>query len=46
MQAGHTDTPVPWHQDAAYWTDMTDKRAVSCWVRRCVAQWIDTHREI
>lgn len=23
--------PVPWHQDQAYWSDLPDKRAVSCW---------------
>lgn len=27
-----TNTPTPWHQDEAYWIDMPDKRAVSCWV--------------
>lgn len=27
-----TDTPTPWHQDAAYWIDMPDRRAASCWV--------------
>ena len=27
-----TNTPTPWHQDAAYWIDMPDKRAASCWV--------------
>jgi ectoine hydroxylase-related dioxygenase (phytanoyl-CoA dioxygenase family) len=27
-----TNTITPWHQDAAYWIDMPDKRAVSCWV--------------
>ena len=27
-----THTITPWHQDAAYWIDMPDKRAVSCWV--------------
>ena len=27
-----SDTPTPWHQDCAYWSDMPDKRAVSCWV--------------
>ena len=27
-----TNTPTPWHQDAAYWIDMPDRRAVSCWV--------------
>ncbi|MEM9141572.1 MAG: phytanoyl-CoA dioxygenase family protein [Bacteroidota bacterium] len=31
-KAPFTDTPSPWHQDAAYWIDMPDKRAVSCWV--------------
>ncbi|MFC7219421.1 phytanoyl-CoA dioxygenase family protein [Streptomyces polyrhachis] len=24
--------PTPWHQDAAYWLDLPDKRAVSIWV--------------
>ncbi len=28
----HTNTPTPWHQDAAYWIKMPDKRAVSCWI--------------
>lgn len=28
----YSDTPTPWHQDAAYWIDMPDKRAASCWV--------------
>jgi len=28
----HTNTPTPWHQDEAYWIDMDDKRAVSCWI--------------
>jgi ectoine hydroxylase-related dioxygenase (phytanoyl-CoA dioxygenase family) len=27
-----TNTPTPWHQDAAYWIDLPDKRAVSCWI--------------
>ena len=27
-----TNTPTPWHQDAAYWIDMPDKRSVSCWI--------------
>jgi ectoine hydroxylase-related dioxygenase (phytanoyl-CoA dioxygenase family) len=27
-----TDTPTPWHQDAAYWIDMPDRRAVSGWI--------------
>lgn len=31
-KAPHTNTDVPWHQDQAYWLDMPDKRAVSCWV--------------
>ncbi len=31
-KAPHTNTPTPWHQDAAYWIDMPDKRAASCWV--------------
>ena len=31
-KAPHTNTITPWHQDAAYWIDMPDKRAVSCWV--------------
>lgn len=28
----HTNAPTPWHQDEAYWIDMEDKRAVSCWL--------------
>src|SRR4051812_11732372 len=31
-KAPHTDVPTPWHQDAAYWIDLPDKRAVSIWV--------------
>lgn len=31
-KAPHTDTETPKHQDAAYWIDMPDKRAVSCWI--------------
>lgn len=31
-KAPHSNTPTPWHQDCAYWIDMPDKRAVSCWV--------------
>ena len=31
-KAPHTNTPTPWHQDAAYWINMPDKRAVSCWI--------------
>lgn len=32
-KAPHTNTDIPWHQDEAYWLDLPDKRAVSCWVR-------------
>ncbi|HAD11491.1 MAG TPA: phytanoyl-CoA dioxygenase family protein [Saprospirales bacterium] len=31
-KAPFTNTPTPWHQDAAYWIDMPDKRAASCWL--------------
>lgn len=31
-KAPHTETETPWHQDAAYWIAMPDKRAVSCWI--------------
>lgn len=31
-KAPNTDTITPWHQDAAYWINMPDKRAASCWV--------------
>ena len=31
-KAPFTDTSTPWHQDAAYWIDMPDKRAASCWL--------------
>ncbi len=31
-KAPRTNTITPWHQDAAYWIDMPDKRAASCWV--------------
>lgn len=31
-KAPHTNTITPWHQDAAYWIAMPDKRAASCWV--------------
>jgi len=27
-----TSAETPWHQDAAYWINMPDIRAVSCWV--------------
>lgn len=31
-KAPYTDTPTPWHQDAAYWIDMPDRRSASCWI--------------
>ncbi|XP_078572366.1 putative alpha-ketoglutarate-dependent hypophosphite dioxygenase [Branchiostoma floridae x Branchiostoma japonicum] len=31
-KAPQTNTCTPWHQDEAYWPDMPDKRALSCWV--------------
>lgn len=31
-KAPETHTPTPWHQDAAYWLDLPDKRAASFWV--------------
>ena len=31
-KAPQTNTPTPWHQDAAYWIHMPDTRAVSCWM--------------
>lgn len=31
-KAPYSATATPWHQDAAYWVDMPDKRAVSCWL--------------
>ena len=31
-KAPNTNTKTPWHQDAAYWIAMPDKRAASCWV--------------
>lgn len=31
-KAPHTNTPTPWHQDAAYWINMPDKRALSFWL--------------
>ncbi|AYN66044.1 phytanoyl-CoA dioxygenase family protein [Euzebyella marina] len=31
-KAPYTDTITPWHQDMAYWMEMPDKRAVSCWL--------------
>uniref|UniRef100_A0A1I8IXG9 Phytanoyl-CoA dioxygenase family protein n=1 Tax=Macrostomum lignano TaxID=282301 RepID=A0A1I8IXG9_9PLAT len=35
-----SNTPTPWHADAAYWLDMPDKRAVSCWLA-VDATWLD-----
>ena len=31
-KAPHTNTPTPWHQDAAYWIKLEDNLAVSCWL--------------
>ncbi|WP_148232061.1 phytanoyl-CoA dioxygenase family protein [Maribacter sp. HTCC2170] len=31
-KAPFTDTQTPWHQDAAYWIELPDKRSVSCWI--------------
>ncbi|MBD0692246.1 SnoK-like protein [Streptomyces sp. CBMA123] len=31
-KAPRTAVPTPWHQDAAYWIDLPDTRAVSIWV--------------
>ena len=31
-KAPRTNTITPWHQDAAYWINMPDKRAISCWL--------------
>lgn len=31
-KAPGTDTITPWHQDAAYWIDLPDKRALSIWL--------------
>ncbi|WP_136465375.1 phytanoyl-CoA dioxygenase family protein [Flagellimonas onchidii] len=31
-KAPQTSTPTPWHQDAAYWIKMPDKRSASCWI--------------
>ncbi len=30
-KAPHTHTPTPWHQDCAYWLNLPDTRAISCW---------------
>lgn len=37
-KAPQTNTPTPWHQDEAYWIDMPDKRAASCWISLDVAK--------
>ncbi|MGB3584926.1 MAG: phytanoyl-CoA dioxygenase family protein [Tunicatimonas sp.] len=39
-KAPFSNTPTPWHQDCAYWIDLPDKRAVSCWVRWMKLNWI------
>lgn len=31
-KAPGTDTATPWHQDASYWPDLPDTRAVSFWI--------------
>lgn len=31
-KAPGTKTPTPWHQDCAYWIDLPDRRAASCWI--------------
>ena len=31
-KAPGTLTPTPWHQDCAYWIDLPDRRAASCWI--------------
>jgi hypothetical protein len=31
-KAPGTSTPTPWHQDSAYWIDLPDRRAASCWI--------------
>lgn len=31
-KAPYTNTQTPCHQDAAYWINLPDKRAVSCWI--------------
>lgn len=30
-KAPFTNQPTPWHQDAAYWIDLPDRRALSIW---------------
>ena len=36
-KAPQTNTPTPWHKDEAYWINMPDKRAASCWIALDVA---------
>ena len=36
-KAPYTNAPTPWHQDEAYWINMPDKRAVSCWIALDIA---------
>jgi len=31
-KAPRTGTATPWHQDLAYWIDLPDRRAASCWI--------------
>ena len=31
-KAPGTDAPTPFHPDMAYWVDLPDRRAVSCWI--------------
>ncbi|GGW48396.1 phytanoyl-CoA dioxygenase family protein [Arenibacter certesii] len=31
-KAPNTNAETPWHQDAAYWIAMPDKRSASCWI--------------
>jgi len=31
-KAPGTQTPTPFHQDMAYWVDLPDRRALSCWI--------------
>ena len=31
-KAPQTNTVTPWHQDEAYWVNVPDKRATSCWL--------------
>jgi phytanoyl-CoA hydroxylase len=31
-KAPFTNTITPWHQDEAYWVNLPDKRAASCWL--------------